>query len=182
MNSGWHACSCALRGRDAGYPAPPAQTRTCSFSASGSSVALASAQAETITGPPPVLLVPAGRLTHSRACLQTHHGPAPLLDPALSESRVRATLQTRPSTPAEKFVYTSSRQRLTCIGPLKRLRHSSIEVLDEVEQRLMQLLDGVETGAFEQAPNPDAKPNLDLIEPGGRLGGIDKADPVARIG
>src|SRR5918999_114114 len=32
-----------------------------------------------------------------RACLQTHHGPAPLLDPALSESRVRATLQTRPS-------------------------------------------------------------------------------------
>jgi site-specific recombinase XerD len=28
--------------------------------------------------------------------LQTHHGPAPLLDPALSESRVRATLQTRP--------------------------------------------------------------------------------------
>jgi hypothetical protein len=39
----------------------------------------------------------------------------------------------------------------------------------------MQLLDGVETGAFEQAPietgafeqapNPDAKPNLDLIEP-----------------
>src|ERR687892_2397423 len=33
----------------------------------------------------------------TRACLQTHHGPAPLLDPALSESRVRATLQTRPS-------------------------------------------------------------------------------------
>jgi hypothetical protein len=32
-----------------------------------------------------------------RACLQTHHGPVPLLDPALSESRSRATLQTRPS-------------------------------------------------------------------------------------
>src|SRR2546430_14889663 len=32
----------------------------------------------------------------ARACLQTHHGPAPLLDPALSESRVRAILQTRP--------------------------------------------------------------------------------------
>ncbi len=29
---------------DTGYPAPPAQTRTCSFPASGSSVALASAQ------------------------------------------------------------------------------------------------------------------------------------------
>jgi len=46
----------------------------------------------------------------------------------------------------------------------------------------MQLLDGVETGAFEQAPNQDAKPNLDLIESGGMLGGIDKADPMARIG
>ena len=32
-----------LRGRDVGYPAPPAQTRTCSFPASGSSVVLASA-------------------------------------------------------------------------------------------------------------------------------------------
>src|SRR5687768_9598349 len=86
------------------------------------------------------------------------------------------------STPAEKFVYTSSRQRLACIGPLERLRHSSIEVLDEVDQCLTQLLDGVETGAFEQAPNQDTKPNLDLIEPGGMLRGIDKADPVARIG
>src|SRR5918992_305419 len=38
-------------------------------------------------------------VSSSRACLQTHHGPAPLLDPALSESRVRATLQTRPSPP-----------------------------------------------------------------------------------
>jgi hypothetical protein len=46
------------------------------------------------------------------------------------------------STPAEKLIYTSSRQRLACIGPLKRLRHSSIEVLDEIDQRLMQLLDG----------------------------------------
>src|SRR5205807_5087455 len=84
------------------------------------------------------------------------------------------------TTPAEKFVYPSSRQRLACIGPLKRLRHSSIEVLDEVDQRLMQLLDGVETGAFEQAPNQDAKPNLDLIAPEGMLRGIHKPEQVAR--
>jgi hypothetical protein len=32
-------------GRNAGYPAPPARTRTCSFPASGSSVVLAFAQA-----------------------------------------------------------------------------------------------------------------------------------------
>jgi hypothetical protein len=36
-----------LRGRDGGHPPPPAQTRTCSFSASGSSVVLASAQTAT---------------------------------------------------------------------------------------------------------------------------------------
>src|SRR5437660_4080533 len=47
-----------------------------------------------------------GRCT--RACLQTHHGPAPLLDPALSESRVRATLQTRPS-PIRSGVFAFAR-------------------------------------------------------------------------
>jgi hypothetical protein len=35
-------------GRDAGYPTPPVQTRTCSFPASGSSVALASVQGKTL--------------------------------------------------------------------------------------------------------------------------------------
>jgi hypothetical protein len=35
-------------GRNAGYPAPPVQSRTCSFPASGSSVALASAQGQTL--------------------------------------------------------------------------------------------------------------------------------------
>src|SRR5215813_13154671 len=48
-------------GRDAGYPTPPVQTRTCSFPASGSSVALASAQGRTL----PCLLLPAGRLAHT---------------------------------------------------------------------------------------------------------------------
>ncbi len=37
----------SLRRRDGGHPPPPAQTRTCSFSASGSSVVLASAQTAT---------------------------------------------------------------------------------------------------------------------------------------
>ena len=50
----------ALYGRNAGYPTPPVQTRTCSFPASGSSVALASVQGQT-----PCLLWPAGRLAHT---------------------------------------------------------------------------------------------------------------------
>ncbi len=47
-------------GRNAGYPAPPVQTRTCSFPASGSSVARASAQGRTA----PCLLWPTGRVAH----------------------------------------------------------------------------------------------------------------------
>jgi hypothetical protein len=39
-------------GRNAGYPAPPVQSRTCSFPASGSSVARASAQAVSVSGHP----------------------------------------------------------------------------------------------------------------------------------
>ena len=38
------ALSTGSHGRNAGYPAPPAQTRTCGFPASGSSVVLAFAQ------------------------------------------------------------------------------------------------------------------------------------------
>jgi hypothetical protein len=38
--------------RSAGYPAPPAQTRTCGFPASGSSVVLAFAQDKTIMRTP----------------------------------------------------------------------------------------------------------------------------------
>jgi len=52
-------------GRNAGYPAPPVQTRTCSFPASGSSVALASAQGRTVISSRPCLLWPAGRLAHA---------------------------------------------------------------------------------------------------------------------
>ena len=40
------------RSRNAGYPAPPAQTRTCGFPASGSSVVLAIAQDRTIKPTP----------------------------------------------------------------------------------------------------------------------------------
>ena len=62
-----------LHGRDAGYPAPPAQTRTCSIPASGSSVALASAQAETVTGPPPVCCSPRVGLVHVDPALPVRH-------------------------------------------------------------------------------------------------------------
>jgi hypothetical protein len=51
-----------LRRRDAGYPAPPPQTRTCSFSASGSSVVLTFARTVTVARFTAQLLLPAVRL------------------------------------------------------------------------------------------------------------------------
>jgi len=48
--------------RDAGYPAPPPQTRTCSFPASGSSVVLAFARTFTVTRYKVQWLFPSGRL------------------------------------------------------------------------------------------------------------------------
>ena len=52
----------ASRGRNAGHPAPPAQSRTCGFPASGSSVRLASARIFTVTRFKIQLLFPAVRL------------------------------------------------------------------------------------------------------------------------
>ena len=49
-------------GRNAGHPAPPAQTRTCGFPASGSSVGLASVRTFTVTRYKIQLLFPAVRL------------------------------------------------------------------------------------------------------------------------
>ena len=46
----------------------------------------------------------------------------------------------------------------------------------------MQLFGGLKTGAFEQAPDQDTKPNLHLIEPGTMLGGVDEADAMAGVG
>jgi hypothetical protein len=52
------------RGRNASHPAPPAQSRTCGFPASGSSVRLASARTFTVTRYKIQLLFPAVRLAH----------------------------------------------------------------------------------------------------------------------
>lgn len=61
------------RGRNAGYPAPPTQTRTCGFPASGSSVALASARIFTVTRYKIQLLFPAVRLARVYPALHVRH-------------------------------------------------------------------------------------------------------------
>ena len=62
-----------IRRRDAGYPAPPAQSRTCSFPASGSSVVLAFARTFTVTRYKAQLLFPTVRLAHVDPILHVRH-------------------------------------------------------------------------------------------------------------
>ena len=63
----------ALRRRDAGYPAPPAQSRTCGFPASGSSVVLAFARTFTVARYKAQLLLPAVRLARVYPILHVRH-------------------------------------------------------------------------------------------------------------
>ena len=59
--------------RDAGYPAPPAQSRTCSFPASGSSVVLAFARTFTVARYKAQLLLPSVRLARVYPILHVRH-------------------------------------------------------------------------------------------------------------
>ena len=65
-------CFCLSR-RDAGYPAPPAQSRTCSFPASGSSVVLTFARTFTVTRYKAQLLLPSVRLARVYPILHVRH-------------------------------------------------------------------------------------------------------------
>ena len=63
----------SFRGRNAGYPAPPAQSRTCGFPASGSSVALAFARIFTVACYKIQLLFPTVRLAHVYPALHVRY-------------------------------------------------------------------------------------------------------------
>jgi hypothetical protein len=62
-----------LCGRDAGYPAPPAQTPACSFPAPGSSVVLASARTFTVARYKAQWLFPSVRLARVVPILRVRH-------------------------------------------------------------------------------------------------------------
>ena len=63
----------SLSRRDAGYPAPPAQSRTCSFPASGSSVVLTFARTFTVARYKAQLLLPSVRLARVFPILHVRH-------------------------------------------------------------------------------------------------------------
>ena len=61
-------------------------------------------------------------------------------------------------------------QSLSLVGPLERLGHGVIEVVNELQQPLAQVVQGVKTGAPKGLSTEDGKPDFDLVEPRTVLG------------
>jgi hypothetical protein len=72
-------------------------------------------------------------------------------------------------------------RRTACIGPLERLGHDLIEIVNKGQYTLTSLLHRAETGPFEQAPHQDTEPDFHLIQPGTMLWGIHKPDAMTLI-
>ncbi len=66
----------------------------------------------------------------------------------------------------------------TCVFPVKRFCHRVVEVQNKVHDLEAQMSNRYEIPSSEQAPCQDAKPNLNLIEPGGMFRDIDKANTM----
>ena len=56
-----------------------------------------------------------------------------------------------------------------------------VKVVDEVPDALLEFLYGCKTGSFKQSSHEDRKPTFNLVEPGGMLGRIDKANTMRFI-
>ncbi len=67
------------------------------------------------------------------------------------------------------------------IGPFEGLRHGFVEVGDELFDALLEIGLGGEALAAQELSDQDGKPDLDLIEPRGVLGGKMEGDPVALV-
>ena len=92
----------------------------------------------------------------------------------------------KPSTAWRKFFPCLScqwirAQRTPCIGPLERLGHGLVEIVNKGYEPLPELVNGGETGSFEQPPHQETKPDFHLIQPGRMHWGIDKSDAMRWI-
>lgn len=66
-------------------------------------------------------------------------------------------------------------------GPLERLSHGAVEVLDEGQHLGFQVLNGGEASALEQLAHQNAEPDFHLVHPGGMFGRVVKDDTMRRV-
>ena len=89
------------------------------------------------------------------------------------------------------FIWSSSasRQKLCTlyikgsagISPFKGFSHSFVEKVNEIQERLPEVLDRSKAASFKQASHENRKPAFNLIEPRGVFRRINKAHPVGLI-
>ena len=70
---------------------------------------------------------------------------------------------------------------LAGVGPSERLGQNGVEIIDEVDQPLLQGLQGNERAALQGAAREDTEPDLDLVEPGRMPRRVDEADSVTLV-
>ena len=85
------------------------------------------------------------------------------------------------STNRHKSLVSSDGQGTTSVGPVKWLGHRLVEVINKVQNAQTQVIDGGKAGPLQQLANQNTKPNLNLIQPGSMLGGVNKTNTVTFI-
>ena len=74
-----------------------------------------------------------------------------------------------------------SGKRLALIGPPEGLGHRAIEILDKSQHFRLEISYRRKSSTLEQLTRQNTEPNLDLVEPGGMLGRIDKANTMIGV-
>jgi hypothetical protein len=75
----------------------------------------------------------------------------------------------------------SCRERLALVDPAEGFGKRFVEEVDERTDALLKICHGCEVATAQNLACQDGEPQLDLIEPGGMLGGEVKDDAMARI-
>src|SRR5260221_13119574 len=68
---------------------------------------------------------------------------------------------------------------LSLIGPLERLGHRTVEVLDKRQHLGPQIVDGAEAATAQELARHDAQPDLHLVHPRRVLGRVVEHDRVS---
>ena len=72
-------------------------------------------------------------------------------------------------------------QRLALAGPFEGLGHGAVEVIHKGFQSLLEIGQGGEVAAANHLAHQDAKPDFDLVHPGGVFGGVTKPNSMGGI-
>ena len=68
------------------------------------------------------------------------------------------------------------------VGPVERMGHREIVIIQELPKLLFQVSDGWKTASSDDLPHDDAKQGLDLVQPRAVFGQEHEADAMRYVG